>query len=51
MDWIEPERLGSPSIDEQGLRLNGTWSKAQDSLPVSMLDELSKEFTSVTDTQ
>jgi hypothetical protein len=51
MDWIKPEQLGRPGIDEQGLRLSGSSSKAQNNLPVSMLDELSKEFTSVTNTQ
>jgi hypothetical protein len=47
MDWIEPEWLRRPGIDKQSLRLNGSLSKAQDGLPVSMLDELSKEFISV----
>lgn len=51
MDWIEPEWLRRPGIDKQSLRLSGSLSKAQDGLPVSMVDELSKEFTSVSHAQ
>jgi hypothetical protein len=51
MDWIEPERLRRPGIDKQRLRLSSSLSKARDSLPVPMPDELSEEFTSVTHAQ
>ena len=51
MNGIEPEWLRRSGIDEQGLRLSRSLNKAQYSLPLSMVDKLGKEFTSMPHTQ
>lgn len=51
MDGIKPEWLCDSGIDEQGLRLCSSLSKTQYRLPLMMVRELGKVFTSVADTQ